>query len=31
VGLEAIAPGIYFYEVRDGERLLGSGKLVRVE
>jgi hypothetical protein len=31
VGLEGIAPGLYFYEVRDSGRLLGSGKLVRVE
>jgi hypothetical protein len=31
VGLEGIAPGLYFYEVKDNEKLLGSGKLVRVE
>ncbi len=31
VGLEGIAPGLYFYEVKDSGRLLGSGKLVRVE
>ncbi len=31
VGLEGIAPGLYFYEVRDNGKLLGSGKLVRVE
>lgn len=26
--LDGLVPGIYFYEVRDGEVLLGSGKLV---
>jgi PKD domain len=31
VGLEGIAPGLYFWEVRDGDRQLGTGKLVRVE
>lgn len=31
VQLEALAPGLYFYEVRDKQRLLGSGKLVKVE
>ena len=31
VSLEGLAPGLYFYEVRDEQRLLGSGKLVRVE
>ena len=29
--VEGLAPGLYFYEVRDEQRLLGSGKLVRVE
>lgn len=28
---DGLGPGLYFYEVRDEGRLLGSGKLVRVE
>ena len=28
VPLEGVAPGLYFYEVRDNGKLLGSGKLV---
>lgn len=31
VPLEGLAPGLYFYEVRDEGRLLGSGKLVVTE
>ncbi|MCB0520091.1 MAG: PKD domain-containing protein, partial [Saprospiraceae bacterium] len=31
VPLEGLAPGIYFWEVKDDGRLMGSGKLVRVE
>jgi len=30
-GAEGLAPGIYFYRIMDGERLLQSGKLVKVE
>jgi len=31
VPLEGMAPGLYFYEVKDEGRLLGCGKLVVVE
>jgi hypothetical protein len=31
VQLEGVAPGMYFYEVRDAERVIGTGKLVKVE
>lgn len=31
VPLDALAPGLYFYEVKDEGRILGSGKLVKVE
>jgi PKD repeat protein len=31
VPLEGITPGLYFYKVMDEGRLLGSGKLVKVE
>ncbi len=31
VSLEGIAPGLYFYEVRDEGRVLKTGKLVKVE
>ncbi len=31
VGLEGLAKGMYFWEVRDGDRRLGAGKLVKVE
>jgi hypothetical protein len=31
VPLEVLAPGLYFYEVKDAGRLLGSGKLIVVE
>jgi hypothetical protein len=29
--LDGIAPGLYFYEVKDEGRALGNGKLVKVE
>ncbi|MBK8564855.1 MAG: PKD domain-containing protein [Saprospiraceae bacterium] len=31
VGLEGLAKGMYFWEVRDNDRVLGTGKLVKVE
>jgi PKD repeat protein len=31
VPLDALAPGFYFYEVKDEGRILGTGKLVKVE
>jgi PKD repeat protein len=31
VGLDGIAPGLYFYEVRDEGKVLQAGKLVKVE
>ncbi|MCC6724809.1 MAG: hypothetical protein IT258_09890 [Saprospiraceae bacterium] len=31
VGLEGIAPGLYFWEVKDDKRVLGTGKLIVVE
>ena len=31
VTLEGIAPGLYFYEVKDEDKLLRAGKLVKVE
>jgi hypothetical protein len=31
VPLEGVAPGIYFWEVREKGEILGSGKLVKVE
>ncbi len=31
VALEGLLPGIYFYQISDGERRLGAGKVVKVE
>jgi PKD repeat protein len=31
VQLESVAPGMYFWEVKDSEKVLGTGKLVKVE
>ncbi len=31
VSLEGLSPGLYFYEVRDEERILQSGKLIKID
>jgi hypothetical protein len=31
VQLESVPPGMYFWEVKDSEKVLGTGKLVKVE
>jgi hypothetical protein len=31
VQLESVVPGMYFWEVKDSNKVLGTGKLVKVE